>query len=248
MASRFHSGGAPGTGARPPEPSQRRPAHSSVMFRELGVKAPGIEPHWRNELGSGDPGAPPLTSHSRVHFVNICMIGAGYVGLVSAACFSEFGWKVACVDKDAGADRAAPPGPRADLRAAPRGAARAQPAHGADQLLDRTCAVGRRGRPRVPRRGHADAARRRSCRSLLRVSGGRGACAAPKRLHRDRDQIDGAGRHQPRDRAAPQAAPSRRRFRRLLEPRVPARRLGDLRFHPSRPRARRLRRRARPGV
>jgi UDPglucose 6-dehydrogenase len=35
-----------------------------------------------------------------VRFVNICMIGAGYVGLVSAACFSEFGWKVTCIDKD----------------------------------------------------------------------------------------------------------------------------------------------------
>ncbi|MGE5259909.1 MAG: UDP-glucose dehydrogenase family protein [Actinomycetota bacterium] len=34
--------------------------------------------------------------------MNICMIGAGYVGLVSAACFSEFGWNVTCVDKDAG--------------------------------------------------------------------------------------------------------------------------------------------------
>jgi len=33
--------------------------------------------------------------------VNICMIGAGYVGLVSAACFSEFGWNVVCVDNDA---------------------------------------------------------------------------------------------------------------------------------------------------
>ena len=32
--------------------------------------------------------------------MNICMIGAGYVGLVSAACFSEFGWTVACIDKD----------------------------------------------------------------------------------------------------------------------------------------------------
>ena len=28
------------------------------------------------------------------------MIGAGYVGLVSAACFAHFGWNVICVDKD----------------------------------------------------------------------------------------------------------------------------------------------------
>ena len=33
--------------------------------------------------------------------MNICMIGAGYVGLVSAACFSDFGWDVTCVEKDA---------------------------------------------------------------------------------------------------------------------------------------------------
>jgi UDPglucose 6-dehydrogenase len=32
--------------------------------------------------------------------MNICMIGAGYVGLVSAACFSEFGFVVTCVDSD----------------------------------------------------------------------------------------------------------------------------------------------------
>ena len=32
--------------------------------------------------------------------MKICMIGAGYVGLVSAACFSDFGWTVTCVDKD----------------------------------------------------------------------------------------------------------------------------------------------------
>lgn len=33
--------------------------------------------------------------------MDICMIGAGYVGLVSGACFSEFGWQVTCVDTDA---------------------------------------------------------------------------------------------------------------------------------------------------
>lgn len=34
--------------------------------------------------------------------MKIGMIGAGYVGLVSGACFSEFGVDVVCVDKDAG--------------------------------------------------------------------------------------------------------------------------------------------------
>src|SRR6202007_3183548 len=33
--------------------------------------------------------------------MRIAMIGPGYVGLVSGACFSEFGVSVACVDKDA---------------------------------------------------------------------------------------------------------------------------------------------------
>ena len=34
--------------------------------------------------------------------MRIAMIGAGYVGLVSSACFADFGHQVVCVDKDAG--------------------------------------------------------------------------------------------------------------------------------------------------
>ena len=32
--------------------------------------------------------------------MKVAVIGSGYVGLVSGACFSEFGINVVCVDKD----------------------------------------------------------------------------------------------------------------------------------------------------
>ena len=94
--------------------------------------------------------------------MKICMIGAGYVGLVSGACFAEFGWTVTCVDKDE--DRVA------KLK---RGEV---PIYepGLDELVERNVAGGRlhfsnsfrrrcREQTRISRRRYADAPRRRLC-------------------------------------------------------------------------------------
>ena len=52
--------------------------------------------------------------------MRIAMVGAGYVGLVSGACFADFGHEVVCVDKDAAKIAASARRPGADLRAGPR--------------------------------------------------------------------------------------------------------------------------------
>jgi UDPglucose 6-dehydrogenase len=138
--------------------------------------------------------------------VNICMIGAGYVGLVSAACFSEFGWKVTCVDKDVGRIEQLRQGivPIYEPRL--------------EELLERNLRMGRIsfstelnpavgdadlvflavGTPMRRGDGHAD---------LSFVFQAVEELAPHLRLHHDRNEVHGAGSNEPRDRAVPQTAP-----------------------------------------
>ena len=101
--------------------------------------------------------------------MRVAMIGTGYVGLVSGACFADFGHEVTCVDKDT-----------AKIAALGRGEV---PIYepGLNDLVAANARAGRlkftndlpgavEGRRRGVHRGrHALAARRRSCRFELRL-------------------------------------------------------------------------------
>ena len=179
--------------------------------------------------------------------MRIAIIGTGYVGLVSGACFSEFGLDVVCVDKDAAKIEACASGRDADLRAGPRRAGGEQCQGGPPVLLHRPRSGGDGGRCRLHRRRHAVAPRRRPCRPLLRLcrrrGNRRGRRPAPTVVVTKSTVPVGTGDEVER---IMREAASRRRFRRRLQSGIPARRRGDRRFHAARPRRHRRRERARP--
>jgi hypothetical protein len=183
--------------------------------------------------------------------MRIAMIGTGYVGLVSGACFSEFGVTVTCVDKDAAKIERLSRGEMPIYEPELEQLVMANRAGGRPAFVHHGARAGRgRGGRRLYRRRHPVAARRRACRSLLRFCRGRGDRAGARRRsgkpRRAGDQIDRAGRHRKAGRGNLAAGLSRRPFRCRLEPRIPARGLGDRGFHAPRPGRHRHRGRRRP--
>ena len=141
----------------------------------------------------------------------VAVFGAGYVGLVTGACFADLGHEV--VIRDILADRidGAPPRPGSDLRAGSRRAARAK--RRAAPLHDRR----RRGGRRMPTSSTSPSARRpptRGRRPLCRLDGDRRAAAGrPARDRRHEEHR--SGRHGREDPPAAGRARARPRGLRL---------------------------------
>ena len=140
--------------------------------------------------------------------MRIAMIGTGYVGLVSGACFSEFGVSVTCVDKDADKIARLSRGeipifePGLDQLVASNAAAGRLSLHdrseeprsrGADAVFIAVGTPSRRGD------GHADLSYVFAAAEEI----GEALARPARRAHRHRDQVDGAGRHRPAGRAHP---------------------------------------------
>ena len=124
---------------------------------------------------------------------------------------------------------------RTDLRTGAGAAGRRQ-RRGRAALLHQRDRGRRAGRQRGDAGGrHAEPTRRRPRRSFLHPRGRPPGCRHARRLHRDRDQVDGARRHRARNRADHPGAAAGCDLRHRLEPGVPARGLGDRRFHAPRP-------------
>ncbi len=100
--------------------------------------------------------------------MRVTMIGAGYVGLVSGACFADFGHQVTCIDKDAGKVAALN---RGEIPIFEPGLADLVEANMRQGRLEFALDdfAHRRRRGGVHRGGHAVAPRRRPRRSDLRL-------------------------------------------------------------------------------
>ena len=103
--------------------------------------------------------------------MRIVMIGSGYVGLVSGACFADFGHQVTCIDNDAEQIAALEAGQMPIYEPGLHGSRRQQPRRRAAALLHRPRGRGEGRRSGVHRSRHAAAQRRRTGRPARRLRG-----------------------------------------------------------------------------
>ena len=173
--------------------------------------------------------------------MNICMVGTGYVGLVTGACLSDFGMDVTCVDKD-----------EAKIALLKNGVS---PIYepGLEELIHKNEKAGRL-------RFSTDIAEAIERSLVIFIAVGtppkddgspdlsfifqvaESIARAHERLQGRRDEVDRADRHRRADRGDPQEEREAQVLGRL-EPRVPPRGLGDRGLHAPGPRRDRLARR-----